>query len=118
MDDRVFPLDFGGGVVGVYTSWDPDLTLNPQYAHLADRLPIERAGLVWRHPIPDRPGQLCESGLLFDIPELRGVHGPARPLWQVEQWDPLTLAPSILCARDKGGCGAHGYIREGLWVPA
>ena len=36
------------------------------------------------------------------------------PVWRVEQWDPLTISPSVLC-RD---CGLHGWIRDGRWVPA
>ncbi len=36
------------------------------------------------------------------------------PSWIVEQRDPLTLSPSILCRT----CGHHGFIREGRWVPA
>lgn len=34
---------------------------------------------------------------------------------RVESRDPLTLAPSILCAQ---GCGFHGFVRDGHWVPA
>lgn len=34
--------------------------------------------------------------------------------WQVQQTEPLTIAPSILC----GTCGTHGWIRDGHWVPA
>jgi hypothetical protein len=34
--------------------------------------------------------------------------------WTVVQDSPLTLAPSLLCAR----CGDHGFIREGRWIAA
>jgi hypothetical protein len=34
--------------------------------------------------------------------------------WQIVQKDPLTVAPSILC----GGCGVHGFFRDGEWVSA
>lgn len=34
--------------------------------------------------------------------------------WKVEQEEPLTLSPSILCR----ACGDHGFIREGRWVRA
>ena len=34
--------------------------------------------------------------------------------WKVEQDDPLTLSPSILCR----ACGDHGFIRDGKWVRA
>lgn len=32
--------------------------------------------------------------------------------WQMEQEDPLTLLPSLLCY----ACGDHGWIRDGKWV--
>lgn len=34
--------------------------------------------------------------------------------WKVEQAEPLTLSPSILCR----ACGDHGFIRNGRWVRA
>lgn len=34
--------------------------------------------------------------------------------WAVEQLEPLTLSPSLLCSV----CQDHGFIREGKWVKA
>ncbi|MDB5822149.1 MAG: hypothetical protein JWR21_853 [Herminiimonas sp.] len=34
--------------------------------------------------------------------------------WKVEQTEPLTLSPSILCR----ACGDHGFIRGGKWERA
>ena len=34
--------------------------------------------------------------------------------WTVEQDDPLTLSPSVLCR----SCGDHGFVRAGRWVRA
>lgn len=34
--------------------------------------------------------------------------------WLVEQAEPLTISPSLLCT----ACKRHGFIRNGLWVPA
>lgn len=34
--------------------------------------------------------------------------------WRVEQAEPFTISPSILCR----ACGDHGFIREGRWVRA
>lgn len=34
--------------------------------------------------------------------------------WTVEQDEPLTISPSLLCR----ACGHHGFIRGGRWVPA
>ena len=35
-------------------------------------------------------------------------------LWTLVSWEPLTIAPSVLCLR----CGDHGFIQGGKWVPA
>lgn len=57
---------------------------------------------------------------------LSGIHLRGRvgegPRWRVESGDPgrpssLTLAPSILHDPAKGGCGWHGYLRGGVFVP-
>lgn len=40
---------------------------------------------------------------------------PGSPVsWEVESEEPLTLSPSLACAQ----CGHHGWVREGVWVPA
>lgn len=101
------PLDLGHGHTLRYTSWAPDRALNPQYADLPD---IERVGAIVAHRKPD--GELCEGSILFDNEMTRRLFA-GRPCWTVEQWEPLTLSPSLLCA-----CGDHGFIREGRWVPA
>lgn len=106
-----FPLDFGGGVRGVFTSWAPDRQLNPQYDGIPD---VERFGLVLDHPDARDSTRRCTSGITFDGPVQQRVT-PGSPRWQVESWDPLTLSPSILCVPGKAGCGLHGYIRAGRW---
>jgi hypothetical protein len=69
-------------------------------------------GLFW-HRVPERndsatPGW-CVGG--FRIPhEKNPVNAPT---WTLESRDPMTLSPSLLC-----GCGHHGFIRDGKWVPA
>lgn len=81
-------------------------------------------------PVPLREG----VGLLFDCPcgcampcavmftnPLDG--GPAltedeRHFWSRtgDTFETLTLTPSILRSPDKGGCGWHGYITDGVIV--
>ena len=51
-----------------------------------------------RPPIPER-----EETML----PIHAVTG-----WQVQQTEPLTVTPSILCGR----CGTHGFITNGAWV--
>lgn len=107
------PLDFGSGVTGRFTCWEPDRELNPQYTDTPD---VEHWGLIWTHTRPDGNGT-CSSALTFDGDVQRQV-SPEAPRWQIESWEPLTLSPSILCTVSKGGCGRHGFIREGRWVDA
>lgn len=109
-----FPLDFGLGVRGTYTCWAPDRDLNPQYADVPD---VDRYGMILDHPDARDPAKRCTSGITFDSPTAARLE-PQRPRWVVESWEPLTLSPSILCTESKGGCGLHGYIRAGQWVPA
>jgi hypothetical protein len=46
------------------------------------------------------------------IPLTRAVRvATGGPTWEVEQLEPLTLSPSLLCT----GCGHHGFIRNGRW---
>lgn len=54
---------------------------------------------LWKHPA-------CRSWA-----EVR-FGGPHHTL---DSRDPLTMSPSLLCPM---GCGTHGYIKQGRWVPA
>lgn len=101
-------IDIGHGHTLRFFGWHPNRELNPQYADVAD---IERCTAEVAHAAPD--GSPCASAAGLDSPEARRVF-PARELWTVEAWDPLTLSPSLLCMR----CGDHGFIRAGKWVPA
>lgn len=100
--------------------WSTDRELNPQYEGVAD---VERWGAMIWHRRPD--GSLCHGAITFDTPEVRAVLAvraePGKNVWQVEQWEPLTISPSVLCRfpLDGGGtCGDHGFIRAGRWVRA
>jgi hypothetical protein len=115
-------IDLGDGHSLIWTDWDPDPVLNPQWAHLPPEAPGEHHGAIVRHPVgpsldrywnDDLAAQgLCESGISFDT--ARNREGSWQPQWQVQSWDPLTLSPSLACR----ACGDHGFIREGRWVRA
>jgi len=75
----------------------------------------EHIGVIVWHPL--RPGDTicasngeCGGAVFFDI---QVNAGEARPKWQVQSADPLTLSPSLACH-----CGDHGFIRGGRWVSA
>lgn len=98
-------VDLGHGVAIEYTAW-------------RDHDPV---GLIEWHPCGAGRcrgadgGAACGGAVLFDLPGVADAF-PGRPLWQVVAADPLTLVPSLLCGCP--GCGHHGYVRDGLWVPA
>ena len=81
-------------------------------------------------PVPERTG----VGVSFDCPCGCGTRGyvdftnpldggPQHndgPSWRRDgsDFDAMTLSPSILRSRRKGGCGWHGWIRAGEIVEA
>lgn len=103
-------IDLGDGHSMSYVRWAPDRALNPQYADLPD---VEKYLVLVYHTKPD--GSPCMGGATLDSPSARALE-PGKPKWTVESWDPLTLAPSLLCLAE--GCGDHGFIRAGRWVRA
>ncbi len=64
--------------------------------------------------------RILEDGVHFEWSHVC-AHGPdvvmmphSGGTWRVVQQDPLTVVPSINCL----GCGTHGWITDGRWVPA
>lgn len=70
----------------------------------------QRAGMNVRHKTP--AGEPCEGFITFEGSAWAKEFSNA-VTWKVENWDPLTISPSLLCR-----CGDHGWIREGKWVRA
>ncbi len=72
---------------------------------------VDPLGLHVEHLTPE--GKRCLGYITFDVD---GAEDYARPdqMWEVQSWEPLTVTPSLLC----NICGDHGFIRDGLWVPA
>lgn len=104
---RIPDLDLGHGVTAVWISHgDHDRAGIIEYHQCA--------GGNCRDPQTGGPGR-CGGGVLFDLPGIAELF-PGRELWQVEQWDPLTLSPSLQCGCN--GCTHHGYIQNGQWEPA
>jgi len=90
-------LDLGDDHSLQFTTW---------YGDPAEAL----GGAIVTHKKAD--GTWCQGAVTFDVPISR-EKAPGRPTWRVESWDPLTLAPSLLCH-----CGDHGHIRGGRWERA
>lgn len=72
------------------------------------------AGIIESHPNKKDPSKTCSSSVAFDVDFYDPSEGGRfnRPVWQVQNYDPLTLSPSLLC----NVCGEHGFIQNGKWV--
>lgn len=109
-------VDLGHGHTLRWVGWYPDRELNPHRVHLPD---VEKYAAVIEHPriapgyLTRSDGTTCVSVATFAGDVQREIE-PDRPVWTVEQWEPLTLSPSLLCT----DCGDHGFVRGGRWEPA
>ena len=104
-------IDLGHGHTMRFVRWVPD-DLPANRERYGVPLPdVQRAGLIVTHLAKD--GSECESVIHFDLPEMAKA-GLRDHVWKIEQWEPLTISPSLSCK----ACGDHGFIRNGKWVPA
>jgi hypothetical protein len=78
------------------------------------------AGLIHWHPKPGTTGRTnrerCGGVIFWWLPE--GDQWRSRPRWDLHALDPIHVEPSLLCTPGKGGCGSHGWIRDGKWAAA
>ena len=58
----------------------------------------------------DDDGRAWEAHVCGDAGIVGGVLDPR---WTVHSTEPLTVTPSVHCR----GCGLHGFITDGRWVP-
>lgn len=67
-----------------------------------------------------------DGSMLWEHQTLPGYEPAARHMvsskkgavWKVVQAEPLTLTPSLHCDKGLGGCGVHGFVMDGKWMPA
>lgn len=100
-------IDLEGGYALRWTSWDPDLDLNPRFRLFAAQLPVEKWGAIVDHPRPDGEGT-CSAGIVFDGPIQRQVDKRTE-FWTLDSWDPVTIGGSLLCR----ACNAHFVVEAG-----
>jgi hypothetical protein len=62
---------------------------------------------------PSSEGCLLEAFIALDTPQGTALSTESAR-WHLDAESPLTISPSLLCP----GCGHHGFIRGGKWVPA
>lgn len=72
----------------------------------------EHVGATVEHLRPD--GTQCSGWIAFEGRSWAQQFNGTIATWKVEQDEPLTLSPSILCR----ACGDHGFVRNGKWVRA
>jgi hypothetical protein len=102
-------IDLGQEHYLKFSHWAPD-DLPANKLLYGDPLPkVEKWGAIIYHK--DSNGNKCQSCITFDGEYQRKYHSGA--LWIVQSWEPLTVAPSLLCM-----CGDHGHIRNGKWEKA
>lgn len=71
-----------------------------------------RVGANVAHKRPD--GGDCEGFVAFEGRSWAQSFTTPIATWKVDQAEPLTLSPSLLCK----ACGDHGFVRDGKWVRA
>ena len=106
----VTPFEFFSGSADAFPELFPERT----YEFEGKRYVL--VGIIEYHPKPD--DSECGVAVNFSRPLNPSATEAARPVWSVESLEPLTISPSVLCSPDKGGCGSHGFIRDGRWVAA
>jgi hypothetical protein len=107
-------VDLGDGHWMRFLVWNPDMALNPQYAHLAH--------LIREHPVVGAiVGHNCSGaetgkheGVIYFHMELTDAAPgfKADTKWSVKSWEPLTISPSLLSYCQ---CKDHGFIENGKW---
>lgn len=107
--DEPFDLDLGDGHALSYTQFAPDRSIPANAERFQGIDDIEKLGALIYHRKPD--GSTCYGHVYFDTPACRKAASEGAKFWEVKQWEPLTLSPSILCLQ----CGDHGYIVDGKW---
>lgn len=125
-------IDLGSGFWYSYFQYAPDWTINVHQPGTPKQ--IKRAGItIWRltkrtaNMVADRgapKGMVWKAvaACWFDTPRTKLVRGD-QPAWQLISLTPLHIEPSIQMydGQDKDGKpipSYHGFIRNGLWVPA
>jgi hypothetical protein len=80
---------------------------------------------VWTEIDGHRLQVLSTGAVLWEHDTMPGYYRPRHLVdpadgqtWTVISRDPLTLSPSLHCDASKGGCGRHGFVRDGRWAEA
>jgi hypothetical protein len=72
--------------------------------------------IIFGYVEEEGPGSWPGVVEFHNCPAVGGPYGgPLDGRWTLISRDPLTVSPSIWC-KPPGGCGMHGFIRDGKWV--
>ncbi len=67
--------------------------------------PVENGKVLWEHDT--LPGYRVARHMISSRDGAR---------WTVISEEPLSLSPSLVCDPRLGGCGLHGFVRDGHWI--
>lgn len=103
----------GNGLSYGFFVWAPDRELNPQYTGLPD---IDPAGIVICR------GEETLGACWFKSDVAAQING-GHAMWDLISLSPLHIEPSVRMYRydprtRKHVPSLHGFIRNGVWVPA
>ena len=127
------PMLDGAGNVVRDAEGNPILISTPDVAGTTAAIQLaltsfEQGMTIWDRYHPQACG--CGQALYVDLANPRDGKGPERDdghVWQNtwgeirderDYFETLTLHPSILRSKDHGGCGWHGWVRNGEIVNA
>lgn len=99
-------IDLGSGFSMSYFGWAPDRTIEANRIRYENIPDVERLGIIVKCPHG-------EGAVNFDRGDIYKTLFNSE-WWKVEQEEPLTISPSVLCKP----CGCHGFIQEGRWKSA
>lgn len=109
-DPDMNAVDIGSGHWYTFIYGKPDDWPNDGSFFAQSEIRGDLVGIIEQHWKPGTE-ELCGGMVYF-----KQIEG--RPCWVVNSLDPLDISPSVLCSPDKGGCGSHGWIRQGRWEEA
>lgn len=85
----------------------------PTFGYVPPHNDLMDRAYVWTRHHCTHIGIQDDGTVEAHLPVAEEIEGPLPKIWTIVSVEPLTVTPSILCH----GCGMHGHITNGEWVP-